>query len=165
MSKLIILRGPSGAGKSTVAKQLHRAGHKSLLIEQDYYKEFMVWPKTEPYDVRKVLIRQNVLTGLEHDYDVIMDGIFSVPSWNGVLEDIFQAHPANNYAFYFDVSLDETIKRHATRPQSKLFGEAELREWFPGASGQLLKDFEHVIPESNTVEHTVDFIRHTTGLL
>jgi thymidylate kinase len=167
MAKLIILRGPSGAGKSSVAKVLHEGSKQStVLLEQDYYKEVMVKPKDlATIPLRREMLLQDTLLALQHDYHVILDGILDAGAYGEMFETLFREHPDGNYAFYFDVSLDETLNRHKSRPQVSKFGEAEMREWFPGSTTKLAKDFEHVIPESNTLEQTVDFIRKTTDLL
>lgn len=167
MAKLIILRGPSGAGKSSVAKRLHEESAQStVLLEQDYYKEVMVKPK-DPATVplRREMLLQDTLLALSHEYHVILDGILDAGAYAEMFEELFKERPADNYAFFFDITLDETLKRHKTRPQATRFGEAEMRDWFPGSMTRLAKDFEHIIPESNTLEQTVEFIRQTTGLL
>ena len=34
------------------------------------------------------------------------------------------------YAYYFDISFEETLKRHQTRQKCMEFGEKEMREWW-----------------------------------
>jgi uridine kinase len=93
MSKLIILRGPSGAGKSTVAKRLHELNSgKSVLIEQDYYKEVMVRPKEESGELRRRLILSNTHLSLESGYDVILDGIFHLRVYSDFFTELFDTH-------------------------------------------------------------------------
>jgi hypothetical protein len=150
-----------------VAKILHETSKQStVLLEQDYYKEVMVKPK-DPATIplRREMLLQDTLLALQHNYDVILDGILDTGAYKEMFEQLFREHPADNYAFFFDIGLDETLKRHASRPLSKVVGEDLMREWFPGSTTKLAKDFEHVIPESNSLEQTVDFIRETTNLV
>lgn len=118
-TKLIILRGPSGSGKSSVAKWLfEQATGRVALIEQDHYR-FMFKPaggggKYNSDTVHR-LIRHNVLEVLQDGYDVILEGILSVKSYGEVFETIFAEHPQENYIFYFDISLEETLRRHKAR--------------------------------------------------
>ncbi|HUC87425.1 MAG TPA: AAA family ATPase [Candidatus Saccharimonadales bacterium] len=160
--KLIILRGPSGAGKSTVAKKLFENSQpKTALIEQDHYR-FMFNPAgggSKPNsDTIHKMIRDNALTALSDGYDVILEGILNIGSYGEVLEELFKRHPKENYIFYFDISFDETIRRHAIRrtPGHK-FNEADMKEWYPSAhkSGH---EFEYIIPERFSAEETVRYI-------
>lgn len=167
-AKLIILRGPSGSGKSTVAKALfENAFRKVALIEQDYYR-FMFRPaggggKANSATIHE-MIKQNTVRALEDGYDVILEGILSVKSYDAILSEIFEEHPKNNFMYYFDVSFDETIKRHATRPdKAAQFGAEDMREWYP-ASHKSNHPLERIIPESNSLKQTVTQILSETNL-
>ncbi|HVS58274.1 MAG TPA: AAA family ATPase [Candidatus Saccharimonadales bacterium] len=164
MAKLIILRGPSGAGKSTVAKALHtESKRKMALIEQDYYKEVMFNDKKSSVAVRHEMIINDVLLALRHGFDVILDGIFSLPSHQSTFDTLLAEHPTENYLFYFDISFEETVRRHQTRWQKDRFNEADMRQWYRlgEATGH---PAEHIIRESSTLDETVAFIRKSTGL-
>jgi adenylate kinase family enzyme len=164
MTKLIILRGPTGAGKSSAAKMLHkRSKRKIALIEQDYYKEVMFNDREGSVAVRHEVIITETLIALKHGFDVILDGIFSLPSHEKTFQKLFVEHPTENYMFYFDVSFVETVRRHQTRWKKELFDEAEMREWYHlgKASGYAS---EQIIPESSSLEETVAAIRKVTGL-
>ncbi|AKM82354.1 TPA: hypothetical protein DD449_04655 [Candidatus Berkelbacteria bacterium] len=166
--KLIVLRGPSGSGKSTVAKIIFKeAQHKTVLIEQDYYRFIFNPPggdmKPNTGTIHR-LILHNTLEALKDGYDVILEGILSVKSYNGILEEIFRQHPQDNYIFYFDISLEETIRRHTTRPDKTLmFGEEEMRKWYPRAH-KSNHELEQIIPEQYSVKETVKYIKQTAGL-
>lgn len=142
------------------------AQRRTALIEQDHYR-FIFKPAgggSKPNsDTIHKMIGQNTITALQDGYNVILEGILSVRSYGEVLAELFRKHPEENYIFYFDISLTETLKRHATRPQRGSFGEAEMREWYPSAhkSGHRL---EHVIPERFSIEQTVAFIKRTSKL-
>lgn len=168
-SKLIILRGPSGSGKSTTSKILFdKAKHKIALIEQDHYR-FIFKPagggsKANSGTIHK-MIRNDTLLALNDGYDVILEGILSPKSYDLVLEEIFAAHPKNNYIYYFDISFEETVRRHATREitRGSGFGEEDMREWFPN-SHRSNHPLERIIPESFSIEDTVTTILSDTGL-
>ncbi len=166
--KLVILRGPSGSGKTTVGKILFEGAQRpTALIEQDHYR-FMFNPPgggTKPNsDTIHHMIKHNTLQALADGYNVILEGILSVRSYGEVLEEIFRQHPSENYIFYFDISFEETLRRHQTR-QVKLsqFGEADMREWYPAAH-QSNHQFEYVISEQSSVEETVALIKKTAAL-
>jgi hypothetical protein len=41
-----------------------------------------------------------------------------------------RSHRGGSHVFYLDVSLDESLRRHATRPQAADFTGAEMRSWY-----------------------------------
>jgi hypothetical protein len=76
---------------------------------------------------------------------------------------LLEAHPQNNYFFYFDVSFDETTKRHAARDKAVHFDADAMREWFE-RSGPTGYAGECVIPEVLTAEQAVAFVSQTANL-
>jgi predicted kinase len=164
--KLIVLRGPSGSGKSTVAKVLFDdAKQRTVLIDQDHYR-YIFKPagggsKSNADTIHK-MIKTNTLIALADGYDVILEGILSVKSYAKVLDDIFAQHPTQNYMFYFDVSFEETVRRHAIRKTNQHhFGEEDMREWYPAAH-RSNHQLEQIIPEALTLDETVQFIKKTS---
>ncbi len=167
MPKLIVLRGPSGAGKSTIAKILFEsAPRKTVILSQDYYR-FIFNPsgggsKSNGATIHKMILH-NTLQSLSDGYDVILEGILNIKSYDDVFEEIFKKHPGENYIFYFDVSFEETMKRHATRPEKSDFGEVEMREWYSAAS-RSNHEFEYIIPENFSVKEIIEFIKKTSDI-
>lgn len=166
-TKLVVLRGPSGSGKSTVARMLfEQAQGVTALIEQDHYRFIFKPPgggnKPNSDTIHK-MIKHNVIAALSDGYDVILEGILSVRSYGALLEEIFAAHPSKNYMFYFDISFEETVRRHKTRPGKSSFGEVEMREWYPAAH-KSEHEIEQIIPENFSIQQTVDFIKGQTSI-
>lgn len=166
MSKLIILRGNSGSGKSTVALEIaKRSKNKIAVVDADYYRVTMLWPK--PFDGNDLvaLMSQNVLYSLEHDYTVIWDSIFFATDKNKeYLGEFFtRFHPHDNFIFSLDVSLEETVRRHEQRPKSKDFTIEQMKEWYQPVES-LGYDFEYNILESSTLEDTVTYIKQTAKI-
>jgi hypothetical protein len=124
----------------------------------------MVRPKEESGELRRRLILSDTHLSLESGYDVILDGIFHLRVYSDFFTELFDTHSKDNYAFYFDVSLDETLRRHQTRPQQEKFDADAMKQWFTDAS-PLGRDIEYTVSESSTLKQTVEFIRETAGLL
>ena len=102
------------------------------------------------------------MIALRDGYDVILEGILSVKSYDELMDEIFAEHPEESYMNYFNISFEETLKRHATRHiKSQEFGEKEMRAWYPiaHASGHRL---ERIIPESFSIEENSKFIKETS---
>lgn len=158
-TRLIILRGPCGAGKSSVASRLLESPRPTALIEQDPYRFIFNVREGEMYSktVRQ-LIRDNVLGALGNGFDVILEGILSTTGYRDVFATLFREHPRNNYLFYFDVSFEETVRRHSGRAKAALFTAADMRTWYRPRD-VLGYDFERVIGEESTLDDTVSLIR------
>lgn len=163
--KLIILRGPSGSGKTTVAKKLfEKVKAPTVLIEQDYYR-FIFKPAggTQNSQTIHEMIKANILSALNDSYDVITEGIYNVKSYKETFAEIFKAHPKQNYIFYFDISFEETLKRHDTKPNKDEWTKEDMREWYKHKDF-LGYDFEYAISEDSTLEKTIKFIKQKTGI-
>ncbi len=163
--KLIILRGPSGAGKSTVARGLfERASRPTVLIEQDHYR-FIFKPAGGLVNSKTIhqMIKANVLIALQDGYDVILEGIFNVKSYRVTFKEIFAVHKTGNYIFMFDISFEETLRRHRTKPNKDEWSEADMKDWYR-PKDFLGHDFEYTVAEAASTDETVSKIRQITGL-
>jgi len=158
-TRLIVLRGPAAAGKSSVAARLLESPRPTALIEQDAYRFIFNVREGDAYSkaVRQ-LVRDSVLGALSNGFDVILEGILSVRGYREVFATLFREHPRNYHLFYFQVSFEETVRRHAGRAKAPLFGEDDMRRWYK--AGDLLGyDFERVIDEGSSLDGTVELIR------
>jgi len=164
MTKLIILRGPSGSGKSSIAKEIRKkAKHKTALIEQDYLRRIVLKEKDTPDGVNSELISQVTKFALNNGYNVVLEGIFHSKNYKDMLINLLKFHPEENYIYYFNISFEETLKRHATKDKAHEFGEKEMRQWYNENDLLGVKE-EQVIPEKSTQEQTIKRILEETGL-
>jgi len=104
----------------------------------------------------------DVLIGLRLGFDVIFDGNFSSTADDPFLENLIRAHPEENYLFYLDASLPETLKRHAMKSSPRISAK-KMREVYRYAS-PTGRAGEVVIPESSSLKQTVDQIIRTAGI-
>jgi predicted kinase len=165
-SKLIVIRGPSGSGKSTVAKALFEsATRKTCLIQQDYYR-FIFRSRDDGSKVNSAtihkMIKDNILTALSDGYDVIFEGILASKSYVDDLGEIINKHPTENYLFYFDISIEETLRRHHTRParNTSTYTEGDLRTFYPKTYIPAHEN-ERIISEVSSADETLTYIIKT----
>ncbi len=165
--KLIILRGPSASGKSSVASEIRKrcAGTDIALVDQDYFKLVVCdgSSRERRREAVSAMLLQNTLIALRCGYHVIMEGLINADHYKPMFDEIFRQHPQENFVYFFDISFDETLKRHAGRSKSDEFGAKEMKEWYVGVK-PLGIEGEAIIGESATLEQTVERILVDTGL-
>ncbi len=154
-TRLMIVRGPSGAGKSTVARMLReRMGRGTALVQQDYLRRVVMWEKDTAGAANISLIDAVVRHALGVGYDVVLEGILAVDHYGGMLSGLVTEHAGVSVCAYLDVPFDETVRRHAARPQAAEFTPDDMAGWFDpddrlGVTGEI------VVPESSTADDTV----------
>jgi predicted kinase len=162
-SRLIVLRGNSASGKSTVAMKLREACvRKTALVEQDYFRRFVLNERETAGGDNIDLIFQTVTFALARGYDVILEGMLVFHRYGEMLRELVGLCP-DHHVFYFDVSLEETLRRHATKPIAAEVSERQLRAWYGGRDVTGFAN-ETIIPEESSAEETVRLIVRQCGL-
>jgi hypothetical protein len=72
-------------------------------------------------------------------------------------------HRGRSYFYYLHVPFEETMRRHATRPQAAEFGRAEMSTWYRELD-LLPGGIEQVVPASSSLEATVTRIMSDASL-
>jgi len=130
-SQLIIIRGNSGSGKTTIAKSLqNHFGHGTLLVSQDTVRREMLKVHDRDGNLAIDLIRQIAEYGKDKCQFVIVEGILNKKRYGDMLKHLIQFFNEKAYVYYFDLSFEETVKRHNLRPKKMEFGEDSLRAWW-----------------------------------
>lgn len=129
---LIVLRGDSGSGKSTVARALQRE-LGGVWIEQDYFRRTVLGEIGNYSPLSVELVQQSAALALRHGRTVIMDGMFNPRKYSMAFNALRDAHDGPSLFYAYDLTLDETLRRHATRPDKSIdFGEKAMRGWYRG---------------------------------
>jgi predicted kinase len=163
--RLIVVRGNSGSGKSSVAKSLREAyGRGIAVVGQDNIRRTILRDRDLPESANIGLIGQVARYALENGFHVVVEGILDARRYGPMLTALRDAHRGPAHFYYLDVSLQETISRHATRPQAAEFGPDDMRDWYvrldliPSLS-------ERIIGEASTLAETTALILAESGLL
>lgn len=159
MSRLVILRGNSGSGKTTVAKMLQeRFGPNTMLISHDMIRMQMlhVWSAE---GVRKSLplMIELLRYGRRNSEITILEGILPSKEYKPLFEVALEEYRENIFSYYYDISFEETLRRHQTKPNRDEFGEVDMRRWWKE------KDFLEIIPQ--TVLNEDVSLRETVELI
>lgn len=128
---LIVIRGNSGSGKSTTALVLRKtAGRGVALVQQDVIRRDLLRERDRPGALNIELIKLNVQFALAHDYDVILEGILFADRYGAMIRTLLAEHGGPTFVYYDDLPFEETLRRHASKPNSHAYGEGEMAGWF-----------------------------------
>ena len=128
---LIILRGNSGCGKTSTACLLQRRlGYGTMLVSQDMVRREMLRVKDSESNPAIQLIYDLCMYGNNVGYAVILEGILSNKKYGTMLRQLLDDFQGEKLIYYFDISFEETVRRHATKLNAHEFGESEMRQWW-----------------------------------
>jgi hypothetical protein len=133
-----------------------------VLVELDQYRFSFVNPPKKDHDLEFEMSASDVKVGLKLGFDVIFDGNFSAKADDPFLEKLFAGHLEENYLFYLDASLQETLERHKAKTNPRIDTD-KMKEVYRYASPTGHKQ-EVVISEDSTLEQTVATIKLITGI-
>lgn len=162
---LIVLRGNSGSGKSATARALRfHYGRGLAIVSQDLIRRVILRDRDQPNAANIGLIDLTARYALAHGFHTVVEGIFNADHYGAMLQALHRDYADRAHFYYFDVSFEESLRRHATKPEAVEFGEQEMRDWYRA------KDYLHdvgeiIIDESSLLEDTVASILSGTHLL
>lgn len=163
-TRLIVLRGNSASGKSTTAQAIRdRYGYGLAIVGQDNLRRIVLREPDHLGCVTIGLIDLTTRYALDHGYHVVLEGILRVDHYGEMLLRLKQEHRGTSRFYYFDISFEETLRRHTTKPQTAEYGETEMRTWYrPGSVVSGLD--EQCILEATPLDEAVDQIMKESGL-
>ncbi len=164
-TRLIVIRGNSGSGKSSVANALREAhGRGVAWVSQDLLRRNILKERDRPGGANIGLIDLVARYALDNGYHVVLDGIFYADRYETMLVGLARDHRGVSRFYYLDVSLEETFRRHATRPLAAEVSPDQMRDWY--RPRDLLRGIcERVIAETSALVETTALILADTQLL
>lgn len=142
MHKLIVLCGNSGSGKTVVAKELQQLfGNNTMLISQDVVRRDMLKVKDGENTLAPPLLMELLKYGRKNSQVVVLEDILVADWYRPLFELAVDLYGTNIYAYYYDISFEETLRRHQTKPNRNDFGEEAMRSWWKE------KDYSDILNE------------------
>lgn len=131
MTKLILIRGNAGSGKSSLATALQaELGPNTMLLSQDSIRRTMLLVKDGPDTPTIPVLLSLLAAGRTFCDHIILEGILRSDWYAPVFGTIAEQFSGAVYAYYYDLSFEETLRRHQTRAKATEFGEDSLRRWW-----------------------------------
>jgi hypothetical protein len=162
--RLIVIRGNSASGKSSVAAEIRRRHGRGLaIVGQDNLRRQVLREWDVPGGANIGLIDLTARFALEHGFHTIVEGIMYADRYGSMLTALIADHAGRSRAYYLDVPLAETLRRHATKPEADAYGEREMRDWYRDRD-LLPGGVEQVIDASSSLDQTVRLIMADAGL-
>jgi len=128
----------------------------TAVLHQDYFHRVIFREQGTDGMAHADLLEAAAIHSLDAGNHVVMDGIFNARQYEDLLGRV--AARTNDARFYaFDLSFDETIRRHAMRPKAAEFDVEEMRSWYHGWQPLAFVQ-ERPIKASESAEAIVDRI-------
>ena len=129
---LVILRGNSASGKSTVARRLQRTLPRGrvAVIGQDPVRRDLLWEHDSGQGDTIGLLTAMALHCLSIGRLTILEGIFGAERYDGMFARMLRDAPGPTLVYYLDVSLPETLRRHAGKPIAAHVPAEEVASWY-----------------------------------
>ncbi|MBC2879525.1 MULTISPECIES: AAA family ATPase [Streptomyces] len=163
-TRLIVLRGNSASGKTTVAAELReRYGRGIALVGQDNLRRVVLRERDTPDGANIGLINLTARYALDQGFHVVLEGILYTAHYGPMIEALCRDHRGHNHLYYLNVPFEETLRRHATKPQANEYGETEMRDWYRPLD-LLPGGVETVIPADSSLAETTDRVMRESGL-
>ena len=159
MNRLIILRGNSGSGKTTAARLLQeKFGPNTMLISHDMVRMQIlhVW-SAEGIRKSLPLMIELLRYGRRNSEITILEGILPANEYRRLFEAALEEYGEHIFSYYYDISFEETLRRHQTKPNCDEFGEADMRRWWK--EKDYLDDIpQKILNEDISLEDAVELI-------
>ena len=68
--------------------------------------------------------------GYEHDLLVLVEGFYETDIYGQMLEWLKKIFAPQVFAYYYDLSFEETVRRHQTRAKQEEFTPADMKRWW-----------------------------------
>ncbi len=120
---------------------IYKFGRNTLLISQDTVRREMLKVLDGADNSAIELLKELLRYGHANNQVTILEGILRTDWYSELFELANQLYGDDILAFYYDVSFEETLKRHQTKPNCHEFSEKEMRSWWRN------KDYSDLLDE------------------
>jgi hypothetical protein len=160
---LIVIRGNSGSGNSTVAERIRAQSAGVAIVGQDYLRRVVLKDRDRPGAANIGLIDLVTRYALDAGYATVLEGILYTGHYGDMLARLLGDHVGQSVCYYMDVPFEETLRRHATKPNAHEYGRAEMASWWRERD-LLPGGLERVLPPDLSAEMAAARILSDAGM-
>lgn len=99
-------------------------------MSQDVIRRDILQQKDRPGNPAIGLMDLTSRYALDHGFHVVLEGILFSQSHAEMLQDLVRDHAGESACFYYDLSFDQTLARHESKPQAAEYGAEMMRDWY-----------------------------------
>lgn len=130
-TRLILLRGNSASGKSSLARAIRAARPRGIaILGQDQLRREILHAREKPGNPTVAYLDLSARFALDQGLHVIMEGILCTRIYGAMLTRLLADHRGITCCYRYQLSFEETARRHATKPRSTEYGPDTMREWW-----------------------------------
>ena len=162
-TRLIVVRGNSASGKSTLARALRAARPRgTAILGHDQLRREILQVPEEPGNSSVSYLDMSARYALDLGLDVIVEGILYSHTYGAMLAELLADHRGVSRCYRYELSFEETARRHTGKPQAAEYGPTMMREWWldidpiPGAS-------EHMFGPDVSLDDATTQVLHDCG--
>lgn len=159
-----MIRGNSASGKSTIAAAIRaRYGRGLAVVSQDNIRRVVLREHDGPGGANIGLLDLTCRYAISAGFCTVLEGILYSAHYGQMLAELRTEYGDRSSWWYLDVPFEQTLQRHATKPQASAYGRAEMSAWWH-EHDLLPGGFEQIITASATAEAAADQIMRHAGL-
>lgn len=130
-TRLILVRGNSASGKSSLARSIRAARPRGIaIVGQDQLRREILHVNEEPGNLTVDYLDLTARYALDHGLHVIVEGILYADIYASMLKRLLADHRGISRCYRYALEFDETVRRHAGKPQAAAYGADTMRDWF-----------------------------------
>lgn len=131
MAKIIIIRGNSASGKTSLAKAIQsQFPEKCIILSQDIIRRDLLGAH-DSFDTPTITLLIHLIDFSYPKFNfIIIEGILRKDWYQPIWDHLLDNYQNDCQAYYYDLSFEETVKRHASRTKSNDFGQDALKKWW-----------------------------------
>ena len=143
-SRLIIIRGNSGSGKTTLAHAIRKARPRGVaIVAHDVLRREILHVRDHPGALSVAYMDMSARYALDHGLDVVVEGILHAEIYGEMLTRLRSDHRGTTHCYYYELELNETLKRHHTKPLAAEVSDDRVASWY--RSGDLVTGLDEVV--------------------
>lgn len=133
-SRLIIIRGNSGSGKSSLAKAIRTVRPRGIaIVGHDVLRREILHVRDHPGALSVPYMDLSVRFALEHGLHVVIEGVLHSEIYGEMLARLQSDHRGVTRSYCYELALDETLRRHRTKPLAKEVSVGTVASWYRNA--------------------------------